>query len=60
MSLSDTLSSNKHQYSASKGDKYCSTRLLTHNGVTIAFALGRSKHEGEELAFFLHPAFTMG
>lgn len=50
MSLQETLPPNARQYVAGLSGKYVSTRLLTHNGVTIAFALGRAK-ESRELFF---------
>ena len=50
MSLQETLAPNARQYVAGLSGKYLSTRLLTHNGVTIAFALGRTK-ESRDLFF---------
>ena len=50
MSLQETLAPNARQYVAGLSGKYLSTRLLTHNGVTIAFALGRAK-ESRNLFF---------
>ena len=50
MLLPDPLVPNKHQYSARSNGKYLSTRLLTHNGITVAFALGR-KAQSQQLFF---------
>ena len=47
MSLQETLAPNARQYVAGLSGKYVSTRLLIHNGVTIAFALGRAKESRE-------------
>ena len=47
MSLQDILTPNQHQYVAGLNGKYLATRLLTHNGITIAFALGRAVRNQE-------------
>jgi hypothetical protein len=47
MSLQDTLTPNEHKYIGSVKGKYLSSRLLTHNGITIAVALGKSAQTNE-------------
>jgi hypothetical protein len=42
MSLQEILAPNLNRYTAQSDSSYLSTRLLTHNGVTIAFALGKT------------------
>lgn len=49
MSLQDLLGPNLNRYTAQSKGRYLSTRLVTHNGVIIAFALGRA--EGGSLFF---------
>ncbi|KAJ4141752.1 hypothetical protein NW768_000969 [Fusarium equiseti] len=41
MSLEEILAPNLNRYTARAGGRYLSTRLVTHNGVTIAIALGK-------------------
>lgn len=36
---------NQHKYTATSGGKYLSSRILTHAGTTIAFALGQKKSD---------------
>lgn len=43
MSLQDILEPNLHRYIARLNGRYVCTRLLTHNGVTIAIALGKTE-----------------
>ncbi|KAL8852450.1 MAG: hypothetical protein Q9221_002680 [Calogaya cf. arnoldii] len=54
MSADESAVPNEHRYTGVKGSKYISTRLLNHNGITIAFALGRAKGKAkeDEISFF--------
>ncbi|KAG8525628.1 uncharacterized protein KY384_009272 [Bacidia gigantensis] len=54
MSLEALLAPNVHKYAAATNGKYLSTRLLTHNGVTIAFALGRTQGSSSRELFFVY------
>jgi hypothetical protein len=49
--VSTNASPNERHYVAKNGAKYLSTRLLTHNGATIAFALGKSSDNTGSLFF---------
>lgn len=49
MSLQEILAPNLNRYSAPSSSRYSSTRLVTHNGITIAVALG--KDSGGSLFF---------
>lgn len=42
MSLQEILAPNLHRYSTQSGGRYLSTRLVSHNGITIAVALGKA------------------
>ncbi|KAH7161676.1 hypothetical protein EDB81DRAFT_944310 [Dactylonectria macrodidyma] len=49
MSLQEILAPNLNRYIAQSNGRYLSTRLVTHNGITIAVALGKA--EGGSLFF---------
>ncbi|KAJ4316693.1 hypothetical protein N0V84_007741 [Fusarium piperis] len=49
MSHQEILAPNLNRYSAPSSGRYLSTRLVTHNGITIAVALGKA--EGGSLFF---------
>ncbi|CCT73221.1 uncharacterized protein FFUJ_10097 [Fusarium fujikuroi IMI 58289] len=51
MSLEDILSPNLNRYSPQSSSRYLSTRLVTHNGTTIAVALGKA---GDGSLFFAY------
>ncbi|KAF5620263.1 hypothetical protein F52700_11585 [Fusarium sp. NRRL 52700] len=51
MSLQEILSPNLNRYSAQSSSRYLSTRFVTHNGITIALALGRT---GDNSLFFAY------
>ncbi|KAM7219919.1 hypothetical protein V8F06_004774 [Rhypophila decipiens] len=48
--LQDILAPNLNRYAAQSKGRYISTRLVTHNGVTIAVALGKA--DGDPSSFF--------
>lgn len=57
MALQDTQNPNLNCYNPRNGGRYLATRLVTHNGVTVAIAMGRSEKRAPFFEYsILNPA----